>query len=274
MDIDGTLTPPRRVIEQEMVDALGALRVPFGVAAGSHLEMLRSQFFGPLWALGLRRDFDAWLSNGATRYACRFSQGPEVRKVEDFSIRAHLGEADYALLMDVLETVLRAPEFAIPEALRPFPGETTIVDRGSMVNFTPMGRPAGDVGERARTKRDGFAAFDRETGYRARVLAHLGRALGRLVEGKQLSLLLGGQTSFDLVVDGKDKTNAVRALLAEGFDRVVFFGDALSGDGNDSVIRRYVEGWRGAEPCPLTAIEVDGWRDTIAQFRRHGWLPE
>jgi len=274
MDIDGTLTPPRRPIEREMVDALGALRVPFGVAAGSHLAMLRSQFFEPLWELGLRRDFDAYLSNGATRYACRYSQGPAVELVEDFSIREHLGEADYATLMDVLHTVLRAPEFAIPAELRPFPGETTIVDRGSMVNFTPMGRPTGDVGDRARTKREGFAAWDRETGYRARVLAFLGGALERLARDRQLTLLLGGQTSFDLVIEGKDKTNAVRSVLAEGFDRVVFFGDALGGNGNDSVIRLFVEQWRGDGPCPLTAVEVNGWRDTIAQFRRHGWLPD
>lgn len=84
--------------------------------------------------------------------------------------------------------------------------------------------------------------------------------------------MLGGQTSFDIVVRGQDKTNAVRCLLAEGVRRIYFLGDALHPGGNDSVIREYVEAWSEPGPCPVVAIEVNDWRDTIHTFEKHEWL--
>ena len=272
MDIDGTLTPARRRIRPEMVAALGRLTAPFNVAAGSHFALLEGQFFRPAWEAGLRSDFHAFLSNGATHYDCRFATAYDIHKRSEFDFAAHLGEADYAFLQEVLRETLANPDFALPEPLTVI-GDT-IVDRRSMLNLAPIGRPRGALSDAARANRDRFHAFDATSGYRLRVLDHLRERLARLRDEKSLVVLLGGQTSFDLVIEGMDKTNAARWLLANGFQRVVFFGDALAGEGNDSVMRELVERWDEDRPCPVTTVEVNGWRDTLQKLTALGYLPD
>ena len=85
----------------------------------------------------------------------------------------------------------------------------------------------------------------------------------------QVGIRLG---RVDLVIRGKDKTNAVTYLLEQQIPHVVFIGDALFEGGNDSVISDYIRDWQGSEPCPVTAISVDNWRETIAAFRDNNWV--
>lgn len=270
LDIDGTLTPPREPLRREMADALGQLRVPFHVAAGSDLPLVETQFFRHLFDFGCRAEFEAFLSNGASRYHCCFREKYDVQLVEEFNFRQHLGEAGYARLLAVLESVLRQGEFALPASV-PVMGRQ-IIDRGSMLNFAPNGRVSGHLAKDALDNRQTFVAFDQQTNYRRRLLAHLNQEFSGLCQERQLRFMLGGETSFDLVIRGKEKTNAVRTMLGLGIQRLVFLGDALFDGGNDSVILEYIDEWTGPGPCPLTAIRVEGWQHTIEIFQREGWL--
>jgi phosphomannomutase len=269
LDIDGTLTPARQDLEREMAEALCRLAVPFHVAAGSDLPLVRHQFLEPLLAFGFRGAFEGFVSNGAARYRCDFSEGLRVAPISAFEIREHLGD-DYGLLVTTLEEILDDPAFALP-ADQIIAGER-IIDRGGMVNFAPAGRPKGRLDDRDRRSREQFVAFDRATGLRLRIKTALEERLSRLVAEKGLHIMLGGQTSFDIVVRGKDKTNAVTTLLDEGVEHIVFLGDALHPGGNDSVIREWVEAWSGPGACPLTAIEVTDPADTLRTFADRGWL--
>ncbi|MDQ1525332.1 MAG: hypothetical protein QOE47_3256, partial [Pyrinomonadaceae bacterium] len=78
LDIDNTLTPPRRPLNKEMADIVNRLNVPFHVAAGSHMKILQEQFFSPLYLFGFRQQFDAFLSNGAIHYHCDYSEKMSV----------------------------------------------------------------------------------------------------------------------------------------------------------------------------------------------------
>lgn len=271
MDIDGTLTPPRRALLPEMAEALKALTVPFHVAAGSDMVLVEPQLLKPLWDFGCRKDFDAFVSNGATQYRCPYSEGYFLRKVSEFDFAHHLGEAASALLMDTLEEVLSSDTFSLPSNVKVIGDRIT--HRGSMVNFSPIGRPKGDLNDEARRNRAEFARFDQGTGYRRRILAFLNQRLEQVIAAKKLRILLGGETSFDIVIDGKDKTNAVRYLLRQGCRQVVFLGDALFEGGNDSVITDFIRRWEGPGPCPLTAIQVEGWEHTMRVFAERGWMP-
>src|SRR5512133_2706514 len=91
MDIDGTLTPPREPLRSEMAQTLARLRVPFHVAAGSDLPLIEPQFFRPLWDFGVRRDFEAFINNGALHCRCPYSQRYAVDIVEGFDFQNHLG---------------------------------------------------------------------------------------------------------------------------------------------------------------------------------------
>ncbi len=269
-DIDGTLTPPRKRLLPEMATALSRLTVPFHVAAGSDLPLVSPQFLEPLWELGFRGDFEAFLNNGAAHFRCRYRAEPSVEKLDELDFQHHFGAAAYARLLTTVEEVLDDDAFRLEAPLRVI-GER-LVDRSSMLNVVPIGRPRGDLSGEALKNRELFARFDGETGYRRRMFEVLQTRLAGFLAEKGLLIMLGGETSFDFVVAGMDKTNAVRTLLASGIERLVFLGDALFEGGNDSVISDYVADWQEDRACPVEAIPVDGWEDTISVLKRRGWL--
>jgi phosphomannomutase len=270
-DIDNTLTPPRQPLQRSMVEILKRLVVPFHVAAGSHIQLLREQFFEPLHAFGFRGQFDAFISNGGIHYRCDYSKGMSLEMVSAFDIRDHLGEANYDFLIKVLKKAQEMPEFQLPASFEVM-GETTTY-RGSMINFVPIGRIEGDSPEYRRS-RDNFVEFDRAANFRARMMEHLKRELSLVIENSQLTISLGGQTSFDINVATKDKANAVWTLLNNGVERIVFLGDALFEGGNDAPIREIAENWSSATPCPLEAIQVSNWDDTIEKLHRMKFIGE
>ena len=250
-----------------MVDFLRRLTVPFHVAAGSHMPLLEGQFFHPLYDFGFRGSFDAFVSNGAVRYRADYAEGPDLRLISEFDLRSYLGEADYAFLIAALSQMLDSEEFQTHLPLT-IAGER-IAYRGSMVNCSPIGRPFQELGE-AQRNRAMFVEFDRATGYRARAMEYLRERLARLVKERALSITLGGQTSFDIGVVGEDKTKAVRTLLAEGVEHVIFFGDALYEGGNDAAIGALAELWPKDGATRVEAIQVESWLDTMAKIRAMG----
>jgi phosphomannomutase len=264
-DIDNTLTPPRDVLRREMADLLGSLPLTFAVAAGSDLGLTREQFFEPLWKHGFRGDFDAFLCNGASHFHCTSRDRLSVQAVREFDFRAHLGHADFQRLMREIEATLAAPEFALPPHLG-VDGER-VIHRGSMINVAPIGRPAGSLSNTHFTNRAAFVEHDRQTGYRAGMLKHFHAVLGSLLRDKGVVVTLGGETSFDFVVRGYDKSLALRFLLEKGYRNVTFIGDALFSGGNDAAILDFVAGWTGPGPCPVDTVRVNGWTETAALLR-------
>jgi hypothetical protein len=246
-----------------MVEILKRLVVPFHVAAGSHIQLLREQFFEPLYAFGFRGQFDAFISNGGIHYRCDYSKEMSLEMVSAFDIRDHMGEANYDFLMKVLKKAQEMPEFQLPPSFEVM-GET-ITYRGSMINFVPIGRIEGDSPEYRRS-RDRFVELDRATGYRSKMIDHLKREMSHLIDSRQMTISLGGQTSFDINIATKDKANAVWTLLNHGVERIVFLGDALFEGGNDAPIREIAENWDSTTPCPLKAIQVSNWDDTIEKL--------
>lgn len=270
-DIDNTLTPPRRQLTQKMVDILKRVNVPFHVAAGSHMAILEDQFFRPLYSLGYRGQFDAFLSNGSIHYHCDYSERMSTEVVSAFDIRDYLGEADYASVIQILEGTLESPEFQLPSHLEIL-GDR-IVYRGSMINLCPIGR-AEEVSEEYHRNRGNFIQFDKTNSYRIQVLNHLRRELSPYMERRHLIITLGGQTSFDLGIEDQDKTVAVRALLKSGTERVVFLGDALFEGGNDAALREFVENWSSELSCPLECFQVNDWKETIDRLYELGFIDE
>jgi phosphomannomutase len=270
-DIDGTLTVPRQALEKEMADALKAINVPWHVAAGSNLDLVVPQFLQPLWDFGCRRDFEAFVSNGSAHYRCPFSEKFSIDEVLIFDFEKHVGAENFQRLVNELTSVLNDPNFALPDTVSVIGDQ--LKNRGSMVNCTPIGRPdKANLDEAALNNRSAFAAFDKATNYRRRVIEHLNQRLADLIREKDLRIMLGGETSFDLVVAGQDKTNAVTTLTQEGVESIVFFGDALFPGGNDSVITDFIADWKSDSPCPVKAIQVDGWENTVLELRKNGWL--
>jgi hydroxymethylpyrimidine pyrophosphatase-like HAD family hydrolase len=273
MDIDGTLTPPRERMRREMADALSNLTVDFFLAAGSDLPLVKDQFFDQLEKFKYTGAIEAFLNNGTAQYRCDYSKGYSINAMRTFDIKKHLGAKDYSRVLLVLKNALKKKEFALPASIK-VTGEQ-IIERGSMVNFAPIGRPGRvQLTKTDLSNRGNFVDFDRAKNYRAGVLKYLETELADLTKVKKLKFMFGGQTSFDIVIKGMDKTNPIKILLKRGYGRIVFLGDALFKGGNDSVVMDFINEWDGPKPCPVVAIKVESWRNTIDQFRANGWLKE
>ncbi len=269
-DVDNTLTPPREPMRAEMVEALRRIRVPFHLAAGSDLDLVVEQVVRPLECAGVQCSFDAFVCNGAERYRCQIRDGVEITSVSCFRLRDHLGERTFNELLRALEAVLAEPEFCLDRSGVPVMGER-IIDRRSMINVAPMGRPARMTPE-AYAQRQAFVSFDSKSGYRLRLLERLRRVIEPYRESHGLRVTLGGQTSFDIVVEGYDKRFPLRTLLSEGHRPIVYFGDALFAEGNDRAVLEFISEWEGPGTCPVEAIAVRDWTDTLAQMQSRGWL--
>lgn len=268
-DIDATLTPPRQPINKEMVDILSNLNVPFAVAAGSHMELLQDQFFKPLFELGFRGVFDAYVSNGPMQYHCDYTKEMSVKLAYAFNIREYLGEEYYQDMIRAFNEVLEKEEFALPPEINILPEKIT--DRGSMINFITMGR-AKIEGPNEQESRKRFVEFSESTGYRNKVIEFLNQRLAKVREEKGLKILLGGQTSFDIVIDGYDKTYPLRKLVPSEYDKAVFIGDALFPGGNDYVVQEFIEKWDSLDPCPYEAIKTESWENTIEILKKLGYI--
>jgi phosphomannomutase len=264
-DIDNTLTPPREPLGAEMAALLKRLPCAFALAAGSDAPLLREQFFDPLHAFGYKGSFEAFICNGASRYRCVYGDALEISAVDEFSLRDYLGAADFAGLLAVLNDALAAEGFVLPDGF-PIVG-ARLIDRGSMINLAPGGRPTGSLSQEARVSRDRFVELDERTGYRKRGLAALKARIDQRLPGKNIVVTLGGQTSFDIVVRGRDKSFAVRSLLEAGHAHVTYVGDALFPGGNDAAVLDYAATLPdGAERVEV--IQVNGWQDTARLLER------
>ena len=265
LDIDNTLTPPRRPLQEEMADTLKSLKVPFFLGASGDLRLVSEQFIEPLHEFGYRGTFEAFLCNGPTRYRCEISETVSVRMLRHFAMKEHLGAEKFARMMKIVQATLNREEFRLPPPMRVI-GDL-IIDRESMVNVAPIGRPRERLNEESHRNRDAFRDYDARTGYRRRFLAHLTRELAEFAPDG-LFISLGGETSFDLVIQGNDKGFPLKTLLEEGFDRVWYIGDALFEGGNDEAVVKYIAQWQGPQPCPAAAVQVENWRDTIAVLKK------
>jgi phosphomannomutase len=269
-DIDSTLTPPRQPITREMAEILIRLSVPFHVAAGSHIELVEGQFLTPLYDYGYRGRFEAFLSNGAIHYSCDYSNGISVKVVSEFNLREYLGESDYGLIVTTLKRILRLKKFKLGSNLRAI--GKRITDRSSMINFCPIGRVTVEDAEVSRNRAN-FVEYDRAHAYRKMVTDYLNHELARLIDTRRLSIALGGQTSFDIGVSMHDKSTALRTLLERGsISHIIFIGDALFRGGNDEPVLNFIENWDSATPCPVEAVQVESWRETIEILHARGFV--
>lgn len=267
-DIDNTLTLPRRPLERPMAEALARLRVPFHVSAGSDLRLVESQLLRPLHGFGFRGSFEAFLCNGAVHYHCRFEDELHISLQRDFSLKQHIGHERFEKLLATVQQILDADEYRLPAPLRVL-GER-LVDRGSMLNITPIGRPTESLTQEAYENRERFAVLDRNEQFRARMLQTLNERLADIRRDFDVVITLGGETSFDLVVRGNDKRYALNALLAAGYGSLLYIGDALFPEGNDGAVLEFIELWQGSGECPVAAQRVTDWNSTLRYLTEAG----
>ncbi|CAH2350593.1 phosphomannomutase [[Candida] railenensis] len=206
-DVDGTLTPARLEISDEMRQTLKKLRekVVIGFVGGSDLSKQVEQL-GP----NVLQDFDYCFSeNGLTAYKL----GKELASQ---SFIGWIGNEKYNKLVKFILKYLAEIDLPIRRG-------TFIEFRNGMINVSPVGRNA------STQERNEYEAYDKEHKIREKMVS----ALKENFADFGLTYSIGGQISFDVFPTGWDKTYALQHIEDEHFQEIHFFGDKSYKGGND-----------------------------------------
>jgi len=228
-DMDGTLTESRQKFDSQFLSSslieLSQI-ADIGIVTGSDYDYLKEQM-GPILESSIRYCLHLLPCNGTKYYAPPEFPSQDFQLVEETSMKSFLGSARYRKLLEILiKRQFLASDFDIPLSGH------FISFRGSMINWAPSGRNA------TNDEREKFIRFDKKFKFRKRNLAELRQELD--VAGlEDVTVKLGGDTSFDIYPAGWDKTYALRYFSGSN---VWFVGDrALNASGNDFEIFKACE---------------------------------
>mmetsp|Transcript_4686 Transcript_4686/g.17618 ORF Transcript_4686/g.17618 Transcript_4686/m.17618 type:complete len:254 (-) Transcript_4686:574-1335(-) len=205
-DVDGTLTPARLDVEQEMRELLPELRkrVSIGFVGGSDLVKQKEQLGD-----NVLDQFDyGFAENGLDAYK-------GVESIERTSYIKWIGEEKHRKLIEWL--LVRIAQLDVP-----IKRGTFVEFRNGMLNVSPIGRNC------SQEEREWFAKYDEEKGIRKQLIADLKNEF----KDYGLNYSIGGQISIDIFPVGWDKTYALR-YVRDKFEHIHFFGDKTMEGGND-----------------------------------------
>lgn len=185
-DVDGTLTPARKVIESDFEEFLYSKIRPIatlGVVGGSDLAKVVEQLNGKR----VLNEFDyVFAENGLVH----FENGEEVSRQ---SIQKHLGE-------NVIMRLINFCLHYIADLDIPVKRGTFIEFRSGMINVCPIGRQC------SYEERLEFNKFDVQHSIRQKMVD----ALRKEFADVDLAFSIGGQISIDVFPIGWDKTYCLR----------------------------------------------------------------
>jgi len=245
-DMDGTLTPPRKPMEEKIIPVLASLtkHARIGIVTGSGFDYINEQC-SELWNSPLIDPTMLTLlpCNGTQRYEWN-AKDKSWDHMFTISMKEELGLLSYKkLTRSILEL---QSKIANTNLDLPLSG-TFLQYRGSLLNWCMMGRDFTD------DERNIFIAMDEGSRLRKDLLQRLRRSLGRK-KVREITAVLGGQCSIDIYPTGWDKTYALKHF--SDYQKIWFLGDRCQAGGNDQLIYETLR--------PLgTSFEVGGPDDTI-----------
>uniref|UniRef100_A0A1L8DYW8 Phosphomannomutase n=1 Tax=Nyssomyia neivai TaxID=330878 RepID=A0A1L8DYW8_9DIPT len=209
-DVDGTLTPPRSVIDPKFEAFLYEKIKPhatIGIVGGADLEKMFEQLNGQK----ILQEFDyIFPENGLVQ----IKDGQEVGKQ---SLINHLGERTIQTFINYVLRYLADLEVPIKRG-------TFLEFRNGMMNICPVGRQC------SWSERQLFANYDKEHCVREKMIQCLREEFADI----DLTYSIGGQISFDVFPRGWDKTYCLDFLAKDqNFKEIHFFGDKTEPGGND-----------------------------------------
>lgn len=222
-DLDGTLTPARKMITKDNSEALKTLlRVArVGILTGSELSFVEEQIGKELLSSGI----EVFPCNGTKHFVWshmtnRYSLMSEAEQMQTF-----LGKTNYNFLAKML---LNFQLDIMNQYDLPYKG-TFLTYRGSLVNWSPIGRDA------SHEDRSQFEALDQKNGIRRKYYSMIKEAFKKSESLGKLDVKIAGATSFDIYPYGYDKTYVLNYFDQENVN-VWFVGDRCSEGGNDKEI--------------------------------------
>ena len=235
-DVDGTLTPSRQVMSQQFDNFMfrWGHRNNFWLVSGSDLDKMKEQV--PEHILDLAEGL--------------FTCGGNQLYVN--------GELIYDNKFKVPETLLTY----LGEELRmtdyPVKAGNHIEDRGSMLNFSIVGRNC------TQNQREDYYRYDNLTGERKRISKYIRE------QWKDIDAVIGGQISIDIVPKGFDKSQIMKHIDETYKKRnvddceYIFYGDRTEEGGNDYPLAQLLESRSDGR-----VHKVENWLDTMEQLQNN-----
>ena len=207
-DVDGTLTPSRLTVSDNMLTMLKQLRqvenLTIGIVGGSDLMKQKEQ----LGEENLRLFDYVFSENGL--YASHMG-----KLLEKTSIASEMGEDNVKKLVNASMKYMANIDIPVKRG-------TFIEFRNGMINLCPVGRSC------SQEERMQFYKYDMEHNIRKNMVTVLSEELKDL----NLTFSIGGQISIDVFPKGWDKTYCLK-FVEDKFDTIHFFGDKTYPGGND-----------------------------------------
>lgn len=226
--MDGTLTEARRKISKpvvQMVKDLCTAGHTVAVVSGSPLHYIEEQL--ELSRIQYPKNLHIMPCNGTQVYtqcdtSSQYEQTYKVTMRDHLESHSSLSDPHKVLVQNILELQM----YAMRRYSFPVTGNF-ISDRGSMINWSPIGRDA------SHEVRATFTFEDDKKNLRR----HLCDCLRVRLDDSDLrttDLALGGSTSIDIFPTGWDKTYALKHLDEEA--EAWFWGDKCMPGGNDHAL--------------------------------------
>lgn len=243
-DVDGTITPARQSIEDQVDGYLQALRtkVFVGLVGGSDLAKISEQVLPS----SLRIDGKDPISACVERYDYVFAENGLVAYkggalLAKQNLVEHIGE-------EKLQKFINFCLFYMSNLQLPVKRGNFIELRNGLINVCPVGRSCN------QKEREQFNAYDSEHNIRTKFINELERKFGPNGE-EPLGLVysIGGQISFDVFPKGWDKTFCL-GLIDKSHTKIHFFGDKTQAGGNDHEIFMDPRTVGHTVNCPLDTL--------------------
>tara|TARA_B100000683_G_scaffold277739_1_gene338497 strand:- start:3577 stop:4455 length:879 start_codon:yes stop_codon:yes gene_type:complete len=237
-DMDGTLTPPRKEITHEVVRVLKKLQrySRIGIISGSDTDYINQQCKRLFEIGGVDPSkLDILPCNGTKLYKWKHTN---YSLIESVDMREKIGKTAYRHIISKILN-LQSSIVTLYPAL-PFTG-TFVQYRGSLLNWCPIGREANF------SERDDWKKNDKEFAIREAYSEELEKFIKD--KGIDVTVALGGTTSFDVYPTGWDKTFGLTHYPEQP---AYFIGDRCEKGGNDWHIYKSLEkhdrAWKTSGP--------------------------
>ena len=215
-DIDGTLTPSRLRMTEEFAKFFDkwSSENKYYLVTGSDLDKTKEQL--PI----------AYIDKAEAIFTCCGNQMWKDNKLiydNKFELTSKL--------KNTLEVMLISSQY-------PHRYGNHIEDRGSMVNFSIVGRNC------TQEQREHFFKWDEEKGERKKISTFLKHKF------KNLDAVIGGQISIDIYPKGKDKSQALDIIMQTEIIKpikYIFIGDRIEGGGNDYPLAQVMDNIEGCD---------------------------
>ena len=232
-DVDGTLTPSRQKMTKEFREFFEqwALENKFYLVTGSDLPKLQEQMNG----MEIHSDGiftccgnQFWQSDPAVHPKhCDLVYENEFKPPQN--------------LLTYLSEELRMSDYH-------YRGGNHIEDRGSMLNFSIVGRDC------SYEDRIDYFEWDKTSGERKRIAKHIRN------KWPKLDAVIGGQISIDIYTKGMDKSQVLDIIKQDRIiksNQYIFIGDRIEGGGNDYPLAQLMGKTKNCD-----WYQTEGWEET------------